>query len=113
MLAAARGSRPVADALAEVEPGSPSAAVAAARGRDGVDLVLARSRGAEWLDDYVERWREVELEISGGFGHDTNAVTLLRPGAAPQGIALRDKRAIAAAVVDAIVEIRGGAPSAS
>lgn len=65
VLAAARGSRPVADALAEVEPGSPSAAVAAARGRDGVDLVLARSRGAEWLDDYVERWREVELEISG------------------------------------------------
>ncbi len=65
VLAAARGSRPAAVALAEAEPGSASAAVAAARGREGVDLVLARARGAEWLDDYVERWREVELEISG------------------------------------------------
>ncbi len=65
MLAAAVGARPVADALAHAEPGSPSAAVAAARGRDGVDLVLARALGAEWLDEYVARWREVELEING------------------------------------------------
>jgi phosphopantothenoylcysteine decarboxylase/phosphopantothenate--cysteine ligase len=41
-----------------------------------------------------------------GFGHDTNAVVLLRPGAEPTTVPLREKRAIAAAVVDAIVAIR-------
>ncbi len=41
-----------------------------------------------------------------GFGHDTNAVVLLRPGAEPSTVPLREKRAIAAAVVDAIVAIR-------
>jgi len=65
VLAAAGGARPVADALAHAEPGSPSAAVAAAHGRDGVDLVIARALGADWLDEYVERWRDVELEIGG------------------------------------------------
>lgn len=65
VLAAAGAARPVAEALTQAQPGSPSAAVAVARGRDGVDLVLARALGAEWLDDYVERWRDVELEISG------------------------------------------------
>jgi phosphopantothenoylcysteine decarboxylase/phosphopantothenate--cysteine ligase len=43
-----------------------------------------------------------------GFGHDTNAVTLLRPGVEPVEIDLRDKRAIAAAILDAVVEIRAG-----
>jgi phosphopantothenoylcysteine decarboxylase/phosphopantothenate--cysteine ligase len=42
-----------------------------------------------------------------GFGHDTNAVTMLRPGFEPTTVALTDKRAVAAAVVDAIVDIRG------
>jgi phosphopantothenoylcysteine decarboxylase/phosphopantothenate--cysteine ligase len=41
-----------------------------------------------------------------GFGHDTNAVVLLRPGAEPVTVALRDKRAVAAAVLDTIVAIR-------
>jgi phosphopantothenoylcysteine decarboxylase/phosphopantothenate--cysteine ligase len=40
-----------------------------------------------------------------GFGHDTNAVTLLRPGAEPTTVALTDKRAVAAAVIDAVVAI--------
>jgi phosphopantothenoylcysteine decarboxylase / phosphopantothenate---cysteine ligase len=44
-----------------------------------------------------------------GFGHDTNAVVLLRPGAEPVTVALRDKRAIAAAVLDTIVAIRSAA----
>jgi len=51
--------------LATAEPGRPSRAVELARGRDAVELVLARALGAEWLDDYVERWRSVELEIDG------------------------------------------------
>ncbi len=41
-----------------------------------------------------------------GFEHDTNAVTLLRPGAEPVEIDLADKREIARAVIDAIVAIR-------
>ena len=48
-----------------------------------------------------------------GFGHDTNAVTLLRPGVEPVEIGLRDKRAIAAAILDAVVEIRAGHPTIS
>ncbi len=41
-----------------------------------------------------------------GFGHDTNAVELLRPDADAVTVDRRDKRAIARAVVDAIVDIR-------
>ncbi|MET0145555.1 MAG: bifunctional phosphopantothenoylcysteine decarboxylase/phosphopantothenate--cysteine ligase CoaBC [Ilumatobacteraceae bacterium] len=41
-----------------------------------------------------------------GFGHDTNAVVLLRPGREPVDIDRRDKRAVARAVLDAVVEIR-------
>lgn len=41
-----------------------------------------------------------------GFEHDTNAVTLLRPDAEPVEIDLADKRDVARAVVDAIVDIR-------
>jgi phosphopantothenoylcysteine decarboxylase/phosphopantothenate--cysteine ligase len=41
-----------------------------------------------------------------GFQHDTNAVTLLRPGAEPRVVELTDKRAIARAVVDEIVAVR-------
>jgi phosphopantothenoylcysteine decarboxylase/phosphopantothenate--cysteine ligase len=41
-----------------------------------------------------------------GFAHDTNAVVLLRPGRAPVTIEKQDKRDIARAVVDAIVDLR-------
>ena len=36
-----------------------------ATGSDPVELVLARALGAGWLDEYLERWRAVELEIDG------------------------------------------------
>ncbi len=62
---AVRGPRPAVRELAAARPGSPSAAVAAADGHGGVDLVLARALGAEWLDEWAERWRLVQLEISG------------------------------------------------
>ena len=45
-----------------------------------------------------------------GFGHDTNAVTLLRPDAEPVTVGLRDKRAIARAVLDVVVELRTAHP---
>jgi len=41
-----------------------------------------------------------------GFVHDTNAVTLLRPGMHPREVGLTDKLAIASAVIDEIVGIR-------
>jgi phosphopantothenoylcysteine decarboxylase / phosphopantothenate---cysteine ligase len=41
-----------------------------------------------------------------GFAHDTNAVTLLRPGAEPVEIDLASKRDIARAVINMIVDIR-------
>jgi phosphopantothenoylcysteine decarboxylase/phosphopantothenate--cysteine ligase len=41
-----------------------------------------------------------------GFGHDTNAVTLLRPDAEPVEIDLASKRDVARAVIDVIVTIR-------
>lgn len=44
-----------------------------------------------------------------GFQHDTNAVTLFAPDRPPHEVALADKRTIAAAVVDRIVEIRAAA----
>ena len=49
-------------AAAEVE--RPSQGVALARGRDALEIVLARAAGATWLDDWL-RWREVTLEITG------------------------------------------------
>ncbi len=65
MLAAVRGPGPAVHELATLEPASPSAAVAAARGHAGTELVLARALGGEWLDRYVGEWRAVVLEISG------------------------------------------------
>jgi len=41
-----------------------------------------------------------------GFGHDTNAVTLMQPDAEPVEIDLASKRDVARAVIDAIVSIR-------
>ena len=51
--------------LASASPGRPSEAVELARGRGGIELALARTLGAEWLDRYVAEWRDVGLEISG------------------------------------------------
>ena len=73
--------------LASVHPAYPSEGVAAARGRRGVELVIARALGAEWLDDYIRDWRHVRLAIS---GHD-----LLRAGV-PEGPAVG--RGLAAAL---------------
>ncbi len=56
-----------AEALATTSGGLPSALTFAARGASGVELVLARALGAQWIDDYVDSWRGVRLEIG---GHD-------------------------------------------
>ena len=51
--------------LAELEGGPPSELAAAARDVAPVALAIARALGAEWLDRYVEEWRDVRLEIGG------------------------------------------------
>ena len=66
MLAAARGrGRDAAGELAAAEVTAPSQGVDLARGQDGVTLALARALGAEWLDRYVEEWRDIRLDIDG------------------------------------------------
>jgi tRNA nucleotidyltransferase (CCA-adding enzyme) len=62
ILAAALG--PWDDAFARQMPARPSEGVRLARGRDPIELVLARAAGAAWLDDWLS-WREVSLEING------------------------------------------------
>jgi len=64
-LAAATGPDDLGAGLVDANPTQPSDAVALARGRDPVELLLARALGAEWLDPCMERWRHVRLEIDG------------------------------------------------
>jgi tRNA nucleotidyltransferase (CCA-adding enzyme) len=65
VLAAALGPAGRERELAAARPRRPSQAVELARGHDPVELVLARALGAEWLDDYIEKWRAIALEIDG------------------------------------------------
>jgi tRNA nucleotidyltransferase (CCA-adding enzyme) len=65
LLAAALGPVRGEVALAQAEPECPSRAVALATPYDSIELLLARALGAEWLDRYVEEWRDVTLEIDG------------------------------------------------
>ena len=51
--------------LAAAAPAHPSEAVELARGRGGVELLLARAMDADWLDRYLTEWRQVRLEITG------------------------------------------------
>jgi tRNA nucleotidyltransferase (CCA-adding enzyme) len=65
LLAAALGPAGNERELATARPRRPSEAVELARGHDPVELVLARALGAEWLDDYLRKWRSLTLEIDG------------------------------------------------
>jgi tRNA nucleotidyltransferase (CCA-adding enzyme) len=65
VLAAALGPAGHERELAAARPRRPSQAVELARGHDPIELVLARALGAEWLDEYLESWSAVTLEIDG------------------------------------------------
>jgi tRNA nucleotidyltransferase (CCA-adding enzyme) len=65
ILAAATEEPGSEEELAQARVERPSQAVELARGRDSVELVLARALGADWLDRYVEVWQSVRLEIDG------------------------------------------------
>ena len=51
--------------LVSAEPERPSDAFRLAKPWDPAQLLVARAMGAEWLDDYAEKWRGVQLEITG------------------------------------------------
>jgi tRNA nucleotidyltransferase (CCA-adding enzyme) len=51
--------------LVGAEPERPSDAFWLAKPWDPAQLVVARALGAEWLDDYAEKWRQIVLEITG------------------------------------------------
>ncbi len=65
ILAAAVGAKGREEALAQADPASPSDGVELASRYEPIDLVLARALGADWLDLYLEQWRDVALEIDG------------------------------------------------
>ena len=94
------GPRRQARELAELDAGPPSALAAAAREVAPVALVIARAMGAEWLDSYVEEWRDVRLEIS---GEDLMAAGIDQGPAVGRGLA-----AALAARLDRGVEDREG-----
>lgn len=48
-----------------VEPASPSEGNRRCRQADPLDVILARARGATWLDRWQREWRWVELDITG------------------------------------------------
>jgi tRNA nucleotidyltransferase (CCA-adding enzyme) len=85
--------------LAAAAPSLPPSELAAkARGRSGVELVIARALGAEWLDRYMARWRGIRLQIGGA--------DLLAAGI-PEGPAIgRGLAAALAAKLDGQVEGR-------
>jgi tRNA nucleotidyltransferase (CCA-adding enzyme) len=70
-----------ADELTASFPSRPSEGAALVRGVDPLVLVLARAKGAKWLDDWLG-WRETTLEITGA---DLTAAGLSGPAV---GVAL-------------------------
>jgi phosphopantothenoylcysteine decarboxylase/phosphopantothenate--cysteine ligase len=86
-----------------------------ARKRPGQVLVGFAAETSDLVEQAQEKLRAKRLDFvvandvsapGVGFGHDTNAVTIVRPGVASRAIEIADKRLIARAVVDEIVAIR-------
>lgn len=75
--------------LIEARPPSRSAAVELARRFDPPELVSARVRGADWLDDYVRDWAHVKLEID---GEDLIAAGIPQGPAVGHGLAVALRR---------------------
>jgi tRNA nucleotidyltransferase (CCA-adding enzyme) len=65
VLRAALGPAGGEEELAAARPAQPSEAVERVKGHDPVEIALARTQGAEWLDSYLLEWRSVALEIDG------------------------------------------------
>lgn len=66
LIAAALGPEGAERVLASMWAPRPGEGLELAERRDPVELILARALGATWLDEYLTRWRDIELEIDGG-----------------------------------------------
>ncbi|MDW3212922.1 MAG: bifunctional phosphopantothenoylcysteine decarboxylase/phosphopantothenate--cysteine ligase CoaBC [Ilumatobacteraceae bacterium] len=99
---------PTPDILAGLGAAKPAGQVLVGFAAETDDLVANAERklAAKHLDLIVAN--DVGAP-STGFRHDTNAVTILAPGAEPHVVPLADKRTIAASVIDRIVSIRDAA----
>jgi tRNA nucleotidyltransferase (CCA-adding enzyme) len=75
--------------LASDEPSSPSEAVALVTAYSAIEMVLARASGAGWLDLYLEKWSDVELEIR---GEDLIAAGITEGPAVGRGLAEAKRR---------------------
>ncbi len=89
LFAAALDARGGEEELAAASPARPSEAVALAAHHSPLELLLARARGAEWLDDYLEKWSRVELEID---GNDLIAAGVTEGRAVGRGLAEAKRR---------------------
>lgn len=89
--------------LVTAEPATASAAVELARRFHPPELVSARVRGAEWLEDYVRTWRDVELEID---GEDLIAAGVPEGPAVGRGLAAALRRKLDGEVAEREQELR-------
>jgi phosphopantothenoylcysteine decarboxylase/phosphopantothenate--cysteine ligase len=115
--AVADGKLKKSDGVPEIilEPTPDILAGLGARKRPGQVLVGFAAETTDLVDNAAAKLRAKRVDFvvandvsaSGvGFGHDTNAVTIVRAGVASRAIEIADKRAIARAVVDEVVAIR-------
>jgi phosphopantothenoylcysteine decarboxylase/phosphopantothenate--cysteine ligase len=115
--ATAAGKLKKADGTPEIllEPTPDILAGLGARKRPGQVLVGFAAETTDLLAHAEAKLRAKRLDLivandvsaaGVGFAHDTNAVTLLRPGMHPREVGLADKLVIASAVIDEIVGIR-------
>ncbi len=90
-----------------------------ARKRAGQILVGFAAETGDLVAHAEEKMRRKNLDLivandvsaaGVGFQHDTNAVSMLRPDASMVTISLTDKRSIARAILNVVVEIRRGSP---
>ncbi len=91
-----------------------------ARKRPGQILVGFAAETSDLVSNAEAKLRRKNLDLvvandvsvaQVGFQHDTNAVTLVRPGGAITTVALTDKRSVARAVLQCVVELRSRAGS--
>ncbi len=115
--AAATGKLKKADGAPDIvlEPTPDILAGLGARKRPGQVLVGFAAETADLVANAEAKLRAKHLDLivandvaapGVGFAHDTNAVTLLRPGMHPREVGLIDKLAVASEVIDEIVGIR-------
>jgi phosphopantothenoylcysteine decarboxylase / phosphopantothenate---cysteine ligase len=100
-----------------LEPTPDILAALGANKRPGQVLVGFAAETDDLIENAEKKLRRKNLDLivandvnapGVGFQHDTNAVCLLRPDADTVTVSLTDKRSIARAVLDAVVDIRSG-----